>query len=281
MFPRHLVSGRKFCLVLARRHRRLLEGLAEEADLNDRALVTDLWSQIAKLDPNDLEPQLRLLDLALQGKNKADIENRLNEIKRIEGSDGLNGSIGEARFTLWQSANTADRSEQARLRSTAELQLKELMQRLPNPPQIPRMLAGLTLTDLSQPDLSEEEKTLKMEEAAELYQKAIELGQRDLDTILRATELLYVKGLNKSVVTPLWEQLSKTTTEGNALVRQGLLMRFSATVTMSEHWSCARNAKDCKSERFPGVSLAGPAAGQTGPSWGRKRAAGGCRRRIR
>lgn len=203
--------------------RRLLEVLAQgAARLNDRTLVTDLWSQVAKFDPNDLEPQLRLLDLALQGKKKADIENRLNEIKRIEGADGSNGKFGEARYTIWQAANTTDRSEQAKLRSTAQLLLKDLMSRRQDWPQIPRMLAELTLADISQPDLSDDKKKGKLVEAADLYLQAIKQGQKDLDTICRATDLLYATE-GKGEVIPLWTRLSTTSAAGSALLLQGSL----------------------------------------------------------
>jgi len=201
-------------------HRHLLEELAQEATfLNDRTLVTDLWSQVAKLAPNDLEPQLRLFDLALQGKNKADIEYRLNEIKLIEGADGSNGKYEEARYTIWQAANTTDPSEQAKLRSTAQLLLNDLMSRRQVRPQVPRMLADLTLADLSQPDLSDSEKRDKQYEAAKLYLQAIELGQRDLDTIRRATDLLYVTNHNDEVI-KFWTQSPNASTAGSDLLRQ-------------------------------------------------------------
>ncbi len=200
--------------------RRLLELLAQEAALlNDRTLVTDLWSQVAKLAPNDLGPQLRLFDLALQGKNKADIEYRLNEIKRIEGADGSNGKYEEARYTIWQAANTTDPSEQAKLRSTAQLLLNDLMSRPQVRPQVPRMLADLTLADLSQPDLSDSEKRDKQYAAAKLYLQAIELGQRDLDTIRRATDLLYVTNHNDEVI-KFWTQSPNASTAGSDLLRQ-------------------------------------------------------------
>jgi len=200
--------------------RRLLEVLAQEADrLDDRTLVTDLWSQVAKLAPNDLEPQLRLLELALQGRSKADVENRLNEIKRIEGADGSNGKFGEARYTIWQAANTTDPSEQAKLRSTAQSLLKDLMSRRQDWPRATRMLADLTLADQFQPNLSDDQKKRGQVEAAKLYLQAIELGQRDLDTIRRATDLVYAT--KDDEVVQLWTQLFTNTTAGSDLLRQG------------------------------------------------------------
>ncbi len=199
--------------------RRLLEVLAQEAVLlNDRTLVTDLWSQVAKLDPNDLEPQFHLFDLALQGKNKADIENRLNEIKRIEGAEGSNGKYREALYFIWQSANTTDLKEQANLRNTARSLLNDLRSRRQDWPQIPRKLADLALADLSQPDLSDGEKKDKQYDAAKLYLQAIELGLRDLDTIRRATDLLYVTNHDDEVIK--FSQSPMTSTAGSDLLRQ-------------------------------------------------------------
>ena len=200
--------------------RRLLEVLAQEAArLSDRTLATDLWSQLANLDPNDLEPQLHLLDLALQGMNKADIENRLNEIKRIEGADGSNGKYGEALYFIWQSANTTDLKEQANLRNTARSLLNDLRSRRQDWPRIPRTLADLTLADLSQPDLSDREKKDKQYDAAKLYLQAIDLGSRDLDVIRRATDLLYVTNHDDEVI-KFWTQSPMTSTAGSDLLRQ-------------------------------------------------------------
>jgi len=208
-------------------HRRLLELLAREAALlNDRTLLADLWSQVAKLAPVDLEPQLFLFDLALQGKNKAEIQNRLNEIKRLERADGSSGKLGEARYAIWQAANTTDPSEQAKLLGSAKSLLNELLLGKPVRPQVPRWLADLTLAELTQPDLSDDVKKQKQHEAAELYLQAIELGLRDLDTIRLATSLLYAEGRDKSKeaeskdkLKQLSTKLSETTSAGSELQR--------------------------------------------------------------
>jgi len=203
--------------------RRLLEVLAQEAArLDDRTLVTDLWSRVAELDPKDLEPRLRLFELALQGKSKSEIENRLKEIKEIEGSSGAKAKYGEALYTIWQSENTTDRLEQTKLRSTAQLQLKDLKSQLPDRPLISRKLADLTLADMFQPELSDEMKKRKAGDATDLYLQAIKLGQGDQDTIRRATDLLYVVGRRAEVI-PLWTQLSKTSPAGSTVLVQGSL----------------------------------------------------------
>ncbi len=204
--------------------RRLLEALAQEANrLNDRSLVTDLWSEVAKLAKNDLEPRLRLFDLALQGKNRADIEYRLTEIKRIEGPDGSKGKLAEGLYKNWQIANTTDPAEQAKLRSEAQQLLRELWSRRQDQPRVACMLAELMLADLSQSDLSDDQQRTRTKttqiEAAKLYLHAIELGQTDLATIRRASDLVYAT--KDDEVLQLWTQLFTNTTAGSGLLRQG------------------------------------------------------------
>ena len=100
--------------------RRLLETLALEATkLNDLELATQLWTEVAQKNLNDLEPQLRLIALAFQTKNVAEIEKRIEEIKRIDGPDGPVSRYQEIRLTIWNAQNAKDPAEQAKLRGTA------------------------------------------------------------------------------------------------------------------------------------------------------------------
>ena len=146
---------------------------------------------------------------------------------------GQTGNSGEVRYTIWQAANTTDPSEQAKLRSTAQSLLKDRM-----PPRLglaagDRDVADLTLADQSQPNLSDDQKRCRQVEAARLYLQAIELGQRDLDTIRRATDLVYAT--KDDEVVQLWTQLFTNTTAGSDLLRQGSFPVASASVTMSKH----------------------------------------------
>ena len=94
--------------------RRLLQMLAvESSQLNDLDLVASLWTEVANLDPETLEPQLYLFDLAGRAKNKHEIENRLDRIRKIDGADGTIGRYYEILYQLWQVQNTSDRTEQA------------------------------------------------------------------------------------------------------------------------------------------------------------------------
>ena len=173
-------------------NQRLMEQLARYADLSgDRVLETDLWSQVAKLDSKNLQAQLRLFDLAIQGKNEADIEYRLNAIEQVEGKDGPNFRIGEARYLFWQSTNTTDPSKRAKLCIQAESLLEDLMKKPGGSTQLPLMLAELKIAIAAQPGISNELRQKKLSEAADRYVEAIELGRKDANIVRRATDLIY------------------------------------------------------------------------------------------
>ena len=87
------------------------------------------------------------------------------------------------------------------------------------------MLADLTLADLSQPNLSDDQRKGKQGEAAKLYLQAIELGQRDLDTIRRATDLLYATNRRRGHPA-LDSAFHERATAGSDLLRQGSFEAF-------------------------------------------------------
>ena len=195
--------------------RRLLRYLAGSAAvLSDRSLAADLWMRIAKLDPASLEPRLNLLEMALQGKDRADIEHWLDDIKQVEGDNGASLKFGQAQYLVWQAANSTDLREQTTLRAAAETLFTKLIQtqKFMNSPQIHLMLADLILADLSQPELSQNDKKKKVNEAASYYLKAVTLGQKDQNTVGRATDLLY-KADNKEELAQLRNLLLQASIE--------------------------------------------------------------------
>ena len=198
----------------------LLETLAAEITrVGDLPLAQKLLLEVVDLDPNNLEPRLLLLDLAFQAKDKDVIETRLQEIKEIDGADGPTGRYQEIRYALWQAEHSTDRDEQRILRSSARLKINELSSRRPDWPQIPLALASLDDQELAQPGLDEATRKDKVNEAANHYLRAIELGQRSLPIIRRATDLLYEAG-RRSEVTQLWNQLPTATLLGSNLQQQ-------------------------------------------------------------
>ena len=218
---------------------RLLQVLAAEITrLNDYPLARKLLLELIDLDRNNLEPHLQLLDLAFRAKNTEDIENQIKEIKQIDGADGPTGRFQEIRYTLWQAENTADPDqkspgEQKALRSSARLMINDLSSRRPDWPQIPLALAMLDEQELAQTNLDPADRKRKVDEAANHYLRAIELGQRNLQIIRRATDLLYEAG-RPTEVTQLWNQLPTET-----LFRGNLQYQVAAEVLRNRDYSRA------------------------------------------
>ncbi len=216
--------------------RRLLETLAAgAARLNDPSLAATFWNDVAKLDPNDLDVQQRLLRLAFGAKQKAEIEHRISEIKRIDGADGLTAKFADLQYLIWQARTSTDRAEQVTLRGAARSLIGNLSSRRPDWPFIPLALADLVDQELedvvrqeSKPDVSEEikkqldaKKKRLIDESASLFLRAIELGQRTLEIIHQATDRLYAAG-RSSEVAQLWSQLPAATLVGGNLQQQVL-----------------------------------------------------------
>jgi tetratricopeptide (TPR) repeat protein len=175
--------------------RRLLEALAGAAtQANDIALATSLWEEVTRLDPADLVPQLRLLDLAYLANNKREIENRLDKMRAIEGNDGTIVQQQEILHRLWQIQNTSDALEQAKLRNSTRTTIDALRLRHPDLPLIPFALAQLAEQEAAQADLSDDKKRKAKDEAATYYVRAIELGYTRLPVIRRCIDLLYELG---------------------------------------------------------------------------------------
>ena len=184
--------------------RALLRELAQQATrLNLGSLAADLWSRLGGMERDELEPKLRLLDLALRGKNGLEIENRLNEIKRIDGN-GLQARYGEARYLVWQAANTTEPAKQEELRRAAQSKLEELRSnRTDAPPKAKQMLADLYIARLARTELSGDEKRTVLLEAARLYREIVDGGQTDLNTLRGLTSLYYAAG-DKAKAQELW-----------------------------------------------------------------------------
>ena len=213
---------------------RLLQALAAEITrLNDYPLARKLLLELIDLDRNNLEPHLQLLDLAFRAKNTEDIENQIKEIKQIDGADGPTGRFQEIRYTLWQAENTADPDQQKALRSSARLMINDLSSRRPDWPQIPLALAMLDEQELAQIKPRPRGQERKVDEAANHYLRAIELGQRNLQIIRRATDLLYEAG-RPTEVTQLWNQLPTET-----LFRGNLQHQVAAEVLRNRDYSRA------------------------------------------
>jgi tetratricopeptide (TPR) repeat protein len=159
----------------AAEQRRLLRGLAVAHRLaEDMAGATKLWKRLAGLEPNDLGIRIALFDLALASKEPDAIADAVEDIRRIEGEQGV----------LWKYARAAQLVEQARggdhsLLTEARGLFEEVTAKRPSWPRGPLGLATV------------EELAGNKELAIGRYQLAVELGDRSPTTIGAAMLLLY------------------------------------------------------------------------------------------
>jgi tetratricopeptide (TPR) repeat protein len=232
----------------------LLKALARELARFDDGLAAAgrIWSEVAALDPNAIEPQLHRLDVAYQVATKAEVARKANPqqareqanaaraevqriidvIKQLDGADGLNARYQEARYLIWQAQHAADATAKLTLRNAARSLIDDLSARRPDWSLIPLALASIveqeirektdTLGDASLTKDPEAKKALQkdikglQESAANLYIRAIEQGQTNLAIVRRATDLLYATG-RQADVSQLWGRLPSGSIVGSGL----------------------------------------------------------------
>jgi cellulose synthase operon protein C len=201
---------------------RLLRGLAGEYYRHeDLQAASRLWSRLAEQLPNDLEPQLQLFDLVLTiaDKDEADkklkqnkdpieknterqaadndkIEQIIQQIERIEGSEGLMGRYCRVSYLVWQAQRARDKTRQEELRTEAHQGINELMARRGDWSLIHLLLARLNEQELPQGQvgLDEKQTQVKLESIINSYLRAVELGHRDPNTVRHVVRLLFAAG---------------------------------------------------------------------------------------
>jgi len=202
---------------------KLLNGLAVEyLRHEDLQAASRLWSRLAEQLPNNIELRLQLLDLVLfqmadkdeaeknikqnkdqveknieqQAANKDKIEQIIEQIERIEGSEGLMGRYCRVSYLVWQAQRASDKSKQEKLRTEAHQGINELMSRRGDWSLIHLVLARLNEQELAQAqvDLDEKQKQVKLESIINSYLRAIELGKRDSNTVRHVVQLLFEAG---------------------------------------------------------------------------------------
>jgi tetratricopeptide (TPR) repeat protein len=141
-----------------------------------------LCAKVVQISPADLGARLKLFDLALQEGDEAGMKAALDGIRRLEGESGPLGRYNEARRLIWAAARAVTRSEtvsQRRLLATARLELDAVAKRRPGWARVPLALGQID-------DLQGNE-----DRAIQNYLEAISHGERQLDVVRRAVELLY------------------------------------------------------------------------------------------
>jgi tetratricopeptide (TPR) repeat protein len=157
---------------------RLKDGLADaHARIGDFKEAARLWNDVAESRPADLRVALRLFDLSLQedakGEAPALMQQAIERLRRIEGEDGALWRYGKAAYLV----ERASRGDRGRL-DEAHTLLAEAARRRPGWARIPLLEARIA------------ELERNPERAIAGYLKAIEGGEKQPETILRAVQLL-------------------------------------------------------------------------------------------
>ncbi|MHB1424367.1 MAG: tetratricopeptide repeat protein [Gemmataceae bacterium] len=133
-----------------------------------------LWKEVAGLRPRDLDARLRCFDLALQENDESAMDQTLASIRRLEGEGGTFGRFDHARYLLWR----ASRGDKSGL-ETARIELDAVGKRRPNWSRVFLCLGEVW-------DLEGQEDLALVH-----YQRAIELGERQLELVRRVVRMLY------------------------------------------------------------------------------------------
>ncbi len=153
----------------------VLDGLAEAYAARGRSAdARRLWTESARLRPGDLDVRLRLFDLALQDRDDGFMKQALADIRQLEGDGGPLGCYDEARRLIAEAA-AGDKSGLVQARSD----LLEVDSRRPGWSRVALALGQVE-------DLEGHE-----DQALENYQRAIELGDHQLELVKRTVQLLY------------------------------------------------------------------------------------------
>jgi len=199
------------------RHK-LLNGLAFEYYRHqDLQAASRLWSKLAEQLSKDLDVRSKLIELAFlmaerneavnnarQDKAEAEkhieqntaeaekyIEQIIEQIEKIEGSEGLVGRYFRVRSLVWQAQRTSDQNKRETLRTEAHLRINELMSRRTDWSLVHMVLAQLNEQELAQVSLNDQQQQEKLESIINSYLKAVELGQLDPKIVRRVVQLLF------------------------------------------------------------------------------------------
>ncbi|HEX3446679.1 MAG TPA: tetratricopeptide repeat protein [Isosphaeraceae bacterium] len=162
--------------------------------LQDFPAAGRFWSRMAEQEPNNLDLRLRLLDVACQTANIAEIDDNIKKIKEIEGNDGSIGRYCDINYLIWQAQRAMDKDprEAQRLRTKARSDLNDLDARRPDWSHVPLTMAKIEQQELLQPGLRDDEIRANEENIIRSYLKAIDLGEHS-SAVLRSTVQLLFK----------------------------------------------------------------------------------------
>src|SRR5207244_6410265 len=136
--------------------------------------ATRLWMQVASLQPRDIQIRQALFDLALHSGHSKQAEGLVNDMREIEGADGV----------LWRFARAS------LILALAQKGKKENLpyaRQLFNEVAVKRGSWAPTVRGLAALDDLEGNK----QEALKGFARAFDLGDRDPDALRRAIQLMY------------------------------------------------------------------------------------------
>lgn len=200
-----------------------------------RAEAAAIWGRASALAPNDLRPRLQALGMTLDPKAdlpadevariRGEAEKLIADIRRVEGTDGYMARFAEVELLTWRIPRTADPAEKSRLRADAAAALNELRSRRPDWSILPLAAARLEELDLAQAK-DDDDRRRRLGRMADLYNQAVEMGQRGLPVIHRATELLIEAG-RTSEVSQLWGKVPGLNNESGSAtdIEKSILQR--------------------------------------------------------
>ncbi len=152
----------------------LLEALAEARYLRGQPREAErLWRLLVERRPNDLRARAALFDLALQAGDETELQRQAEAFKQVEGEEGTYWRYAEA-ARLMLLARRGDAQGLAR----ARVYLTDLARRRPRWPRVALLAASL------------DELQGASQAAAENYQRALDLGERQLGVVRRLVRLL-------------------------------------------------------------------------------------------
>jgi tetratricopeptide (TPR) repeat protein len=172
--------------------RQILRGLASSyARVREMGEVKRLWNQLAKEQPDDLNIHLILFDIALGSGDRPAIDDVMEKIENIAGSDGTPTQFCKARYLIWQAAETrrdqkGDEASQGLLAEARKL-LKKMAERRPLWSGIP--LCEAWIEEVKQSSVPEKERDYG--KAMEDYGQAIRQGERNPAVAIHLAQLLY------------------------------------------------------------------------------------------
>ena len=146
--------------------------------LGDLARAAQLWGQLSKLEPRNLDVLSRLADLALGADDRQALEDAVRRIKQIEGGKGSLGRYYEAAFLIADAGRANSETARSALQSARRL-VDEILGFRPD------WWGGLVLRARLA------ELASKPEDAVRDYLQAINMGAMQPELARRSVAILY------------------------------------------------------------------------------------------